>query len=65
MYLQGLLRNCLGKSISYIHNDNQGAVKKGITNVKYLSTEYMIADVLTKGLNGPKHRRSIKRKCWK
>lgn len=48
------------KHIDIKHHYVRDVVEKKRLNLKYLPTENMCADVLTKSLNGPKHYKCIK-----
>ena len=45
------------KHIDIRHHFVREALKEGSISVKYMATEEMMADVMTKGLSGPKHRK--------
>lgn len=47
------------KHIDVRHHFIRGMLENGVIEVDYRSTEDMAADVLTKGLSGPKHRRCL------
>ena len=47
------------KHIDVRHHFIRDVLEKGIVNLKYLCSEKMPADVLTKGLSGPKHRECL------
>ena len=47
------------KHIDIRHHFVRGAYEKGLINLLYISTKDMIADVMTKALNGPTHAKFI------
>lgn len=64
------------KHINVRHHFVRDVVKSGLLKVEHISTDDMAADVLTKGLSGPKHVKCLKKlgmegirshlegKCW-
>lgn len=49
------------KHISIRHHFVREVLKKGIIEIGYIPTGEMMADILTKGLGGPKHLEHVKR----